>query len=726
MAPSLSSLTQRDLKICDTPACHDLSERLLATVNLNVDPCSDFFQYTCGSWLKSKPVKESVTAAGILLEIEQTNLQQIIGFLNGTFEDLQKDIQTDDKSFQTHNQTEVDKKNFELIKDYYKNCLDNESRSKMGASPMFPIVAEIENSLFPITDTINPENVAKTLAQSTLYGVQSFFKFSVTQDTTRFGYNTVKFDLPFRNEKGSYRPENANYQLELVNNITNVLGAPLIENSEYKKLIEEKSQASNFTFWSQDKISEAVSNYILIELQMDPILYATYNESELSLTFDELKANSANINWDTFFTSLTPDDEFIASGSILQAHKDHISAVDKLISSLSSQALQEYFIIKTVLQNLDSLKFPEPDRFVSPDIKDTTVSGDQLQCGSETSKKFKHIVGRFFVLKAFGASKEKKKIEDMADIIHSTWIEEVPDIDWIDEPTKARLLEKIKAIEKRIAYSTTSPDARDPSAIASLYNNVITKTSYFEARSNITVHENKRLWGTLGHPVDRNEWHESHYPEAANALNNAVRNAIEIPVGFIQEPHYGSDYPQYMNYGNLGVTIAHEYIHSVDNIRIILNATGQYEEWFSEEATISYLNKTKCLIDQYSQFALLGPNNQRFPIDGSLTLSENIPDNGGLKLAYNAYRKHVKNNASDGILPGFENFTEEQLFFISHGLFTCAVGNKDKNGLLLKIDPHSPMYHRNIVPFQNSPEFAKAFNCPVGSPMNPSDKCSVW
>lgn len=47
MAPSLSSITQRAPKICDTPACHDLSERLLATVNLNVDPCSDFFQYTC-------------------------------------------------------------------------------------------------------------------------------------------------------------------------------------------------------------------------------------------------------------------------------------------------------------------------------------------------------------------------------------------------------------------------------------------------------------------------------------------------------------------------------------------------------------------------------------------------------------------------------------------------------------------------------------------------------
>lgn len=46
MAPT--SLSQgAPSSICDTPACHALSKRLLETVNLNVDPCSDFFQYTC-------------------------------------------------------------------------------------------------------------------------------------------------------------------------------------------------------------------------------------------------------------------------------------------------------------------------------------------------------------------------------------------------------------------------------------------------------------------------------------------------------------------------------------------------------------------------------------------------------------------------------------------------------------------------------------------------------
>ena len=44
----------------------------------------------------------------------------------------------------------------------------------------------------------------------------------------------------------------------------------------------------------------------------------------------------------------------------------------------------------------------------------------------------------------------------------------------------------------------------------------------------------------------------------------------------------------------------------------------------------------------------------------------------------------------------------------------------------LVTDTHSPEEFRIVGPFSNRPEFAKDFNCPVGSKMNPRKKCSVW
>lgn len=131
------------------------------------------------------------------------------------------------------------------------------------------------------------------------------------------------------------------------------------------------------------------------------------------------------------------------SNPYLFFYKDHVVALDKLISKLSVQILQEYFVIKTVLQKLDSLKFPEPDKFIAPDTKDYPDLSSEELCARETSKSFKHIVSRFFVLSTLGGSKEKKKVDDMADMIHLTWIEDASKTNWIDDITKDRLLEKV-------------------------------------------------------------------------------------------------------------------------------------------------------------------------------------------------------------------------------------------------------------------------------------------
>lgn len=110
-------------------------------------------------------------------------------------------------------------------------------------------------------------------------------------------------------------------------------------------------------------------------------------------------------------------------------------------------------------------------------------------------------------------------------------------------------------------------------------------------------------------------------------------------------------------------------------------------------------------------------------MNGLITLDEDIADNGGVQMAYYAYRNWVERNGAEGILPGM-NYNQQQLFWIATAQKMCITSNHNEEEI--QTDVHSPNEFRVEGAFSNMPEFAIDFNCPVGSHMNPVKKCSVW
>lgn len=104
---------------------------------------------------------------------------------------------------------------------------------------------------------------------------------------------------------------------------------------------------------------------------------------------------------------------------------------------------------------------------------------------------------------------------------------------------------------------------------------------------------------------------------------------------------------------------------------------------------------------------------------------ENIADNGGLKEAFLAYRKWVRDHESEKSLPGLE-YTPDQLFWISAANVWCGKYRTEVLKLRVLVGSHSPPMFRVIGPMSNIQEFAESWNCPIGSNMNPVNKCAVW
>ena len=161
-----------------------------------------------------------------------------------------------------------------------------------------------------------------------------------------------------------------------------------------------------------------------------------------------------------------------------------------------------------------------------------------------------------------------------------------------------------------------------------------------------------------------------------------------------------------------------------DSLYSVIRLLGNLVNWWDPETRQKYDERAQCIIDQYSNYTVqVGP--ELLNINGINTQGENIADNGGIKEALRAYLSLVSRLGPEPTLPALP-FTQRQLFWLSGASKWCTVSRPEstKNSVLTGV--HSPPQFRVIGPFSNMPEFSEDWNCPLGTPMNPVRKCTVW
>lgn len=179
-----------------------------------------------------------------------------------------------------------------------------------------------------------------------------------------------------------------------------------------------------------------------------------------------------------------------------------------------------------------------------------------------------------------------------------------------------------------------------------------------------------------------------------------------------------------MNFGGIGVVIGHEITHGFDDRGRLYDKLGNIRQWWDLGTIKRFEEKAQCIEDQYSSYKL---EQIDMKVSGKRTKGENIADNGGLKQAYMAYQKWVAEKGPEPPLPGL-GLSHPQLFFLNYAQIWCGSMNDKEAVRKLKTAVHSPGPVRVKGPLSNSPDFALAYSCPEGSPMNPpkEEKCRVW
>lgn len=329
-------------------------------------------------------------------------------------------------------------------------------------------------------------------------------------------------------------------------------------------------------------------------------------------------------------------------------------------------------------------------------------------------------VGAMFVRKYFNENSKRDTLK-MTNELQESFREILNTIEWIEPSTKLLAEMKVNQMSLKIGY----PDyILSHEELNKEYKNLeIDPNKYFESILNVLVHLTRTEHGKLGQSVDKTVWHAG--PAVVNAYYSRNKNQIMFPAGILQPPFYHRHFPKALNYGGIGVVIGHELTHGFDDKGRHFDSDGNLHRWWSDNDIKAFHERATCLIAQYGNYTVTEVGMR---VDGEKTQGENIADNGGIKQAFRAYNKWLQRNPTsvqNEFLPGL-NATNTQLFFINFAQVWCGAMRPEATRSKLKTAIHSPGKFRVIGTLSNSEDFAKEYNCPLGSNMNPYEKCSLW
>ncbi|KAI8390970.1 uncharacterized protein BYT42DRAFT_508673 [Radiomyces spectabilis] len=726
--------------VCNTPACAQTAAAIMKDVDLTLDPCSDFYQYTCGSWLKTATIPEDESSTGTFRVLQNDNYQILQQIFEGTYDDLLKKSNATE-GFHLDDQGDLDRANFALVSDYYRSCMNLDIIDSLGPTPVYAELSQLLSKFIQENRRFITGEDRNILTETALFayfkGVETLFSFSVVPDDKKPDTIVITLaqpDLILPSREYYEQPDVlAIFREGLVDIFMHIVGAG--NGTDSDPIRAQKASQENLHLYSRDEITGMVNRFVDFETKLanatvkredmqDPI--ALYNVMSLA----DIQQKYDFLDWERFLRFWVPESSPLPKNLIVATP----SYFDKLSQwfrqDVSTENIREFILIRHVMAKIHALD--TTSRQLQQTMSSKIASGTSVMrprsqiCTRNTASTFGQLVGRFYVMADFGGEKEREGLLVFLDRIHDAWLNRLPEMEWLDSETRAKAVEKVNKIKHKVGYNINSPDLRSPQSLRDFYGSVkISPTSFFENQESTTLWSLRRGWGKYGKPTDRFEWFMS--PQEVNAYYSPNYNEIVVPAGILHTTFYDFHAPDYLNYGSIGMIIGHELTHAFDNSGRMYDGNGALQQWWTNATSKAFEEKTKCFIDQYNNFTIKGADNKEYHVNGKMTLGENLADNGGLSAAFIAYQELTKSSDMSNVrLPGLDQLSPEALFFINFGRTWCSLERPQMAVQQIFVDVHSPNRVRVNGVIQNSDDFAKVFQCPAGTPMNPSNKCRVW
>ena len=641
----------------------------VTSMDRSIDPCMDFFQYSCGGWLKNNPIPPDQSSWTTYSQMEDENLGRLRGILEAASAPDPKRNAAEQK-----------------IGDYYASCTDDKAIDAKGIEPLKPGLERIAN----IDAKAQLADAAAVMVDDNV-----LFRFGSTQD-----FRDANQEIAEADQGGLGLPDRDYYLKDDAKSVE--LRKQYLEHVQKMfELLGDSAESAKSEAETVMRIETALAKGS--QTRVDRREPKNLDHKMTAVEFEKI---AADFQWQVYFTKVGMP----SVASLNVASPNFFKALNEEIAKESLADWKVY--LRWHLAHADASFLPTA--FVNENFAfyGKTLRGQEelkprwKRCTENVDDDLGEALGQVYVEKYFSPQAKQEAVK-MVKEIEDAMQQDIDTLPWMSAATKQQALVKLHAMANKIGY----PDKwRDYSKLEIVRGDELGNVE--RAR----VFEFNRQLAKIGKPVDRGEWEMT--PPTVNAYYDPQMNDINFPAGVLQPPAFDPDSDAAPNYGDTGGTIGHELTHGFDDEGRQFDAHGNLLDWWTEQDGKEFVKRASCISNQYSNYVIIDD----IKINGKLTLGEDVADLGGLILAYHAWQADTKGQK----LAPIEGLTPEQRFFVGYGQSWCGQTRDATKRLRATVDPHSPEKYRTNGVVSNMPEFQEAFHCKAGSPMVNQNRCRVW
>ncbi len=637
-------------------------------ISESIKPGDDFFNHVNKTWYDNAVIADDQVGVGSyrFLNIPQQELLQ----------NILKEVSAVD-----HPKGSIEQQ----VGDFYASGMDTIKINERGATPIMPILERIES-------IENLPSMMAFVATQIRSGDYSLIGPYVSPDQKNSTVNILHFrqtglNLPDRDYYFGEDPSVLKIQEAYKTYLTTI----------FKLIDEEDPAAKAETVFNIEK-ELAKSHKTRVERRV-------IKENYHKLSVANLNKTQQNIGWETMLENLGADVDSVDVGQ-----PAYYETLNSMLPKIPLSDWKLYLKANSISSHDGILSTP----FQNAAFEYSKVlSGQTEQQAREklmtrrVDQQIGFALGQLYVKRYFNEDAKKRALE-LVNNFQKTLEKRIERLDWMSDSTKVKAKDKLYAINKKIGY----PD------VWRNYDVEIDRSKFFENVVALRQNDYEYRLDRLNKAPNRDEWHTT--PSTVTAYYNPALNEIVFPAGILQSPYFDLYADDAVNYGGIGMVIGHEYTHAFDDQGAQYDKNGNVSNWWTEEDYTKFEAKTQQIIDQYSAFTVL----DSVPLKGALTVGENTADNGGIAIAYDAFK--LTEQGKDTTRIG--GYTPDQRFFLSIARIWRVKMRDEFLRNYVTTDPHSPPIWRVNGPLMNFTPFYEAFDLKEGEAnyKAESERIKIW